>query len=77
MSKEKISMNFLNDAPQAGSDILNTEPPGAETAFYVICASIQIKLFSNNYLYMQGYPTFIFYQAEYEHLQYFSRNFYS
>ena len=34
-----LCRNSWNAAPHAGSDILNTEPPEEETAFYVTCVS--------------------------------------
>ena len=36
----QLILTASNAAPQAGLDILNTEPPGAKTAFYVTFASI-------------------------------------
>mgnify|MGYP001795664643 CR=1 FL=1 len=35
-----LCRNSLRAAPKACSDILNTEPPRAETDFYVTCTSI-------------------------------------
>ena len=72
MDDEHFIQEFLERHPSG-----RLRHPKYRTAWGKDCASILINLFSNNYFCMQGYLTPIFYQAEYEYQQYFSRNFYS